>query len=124
MFVTTRRLLFVPPMRGWLCRLVKLIFYLPLFNFLAIWAYGWYPPLTTQQSFELKDLIRLWTWTPHLSGPPAFQIGKDTWSFELMDGRDPAPKDRVEEHLHVVETVWLEASKVLEAFDLAPEDLG
>jgi hypothetical protein len=64
-------------------------------------------PLGDSESFELVNIESIHEWTPKLSGPPMFQIGKDGWFFRLRSAptRIASLEDR-RKHFEALEAAW------------------
>ncbi len=99
--LTNERLFFRPPAVSWGYRIDSYIGRLFLQRSLL--------PLTPLVYFELRDVVRAWTWQPEFSAPPALQIGTDLVYIDLHVDEPPwtqrASVDDIRAHLDAIRAV-------------------
>jgi hypothetical protein len=106
MVLTTRRLVFLPGVSGWLGRLQTFLYLVLMPVGMLVWGR---PLYLGHQAFDLRDIERFHTWKPEFSGPPGFEIGTSSWIFGLVTNRRAfkfAPEAAMRAHFTAVEAAW------------------
>ena len=85
MTITSRVVVLDPPQVSGLTKAFSWLVWVPIAD--QLW--GRPVPLSHRLSFELAAIDSLHSWRPAFSGAPAFQVGPDLWSFQLMSGGPP-----------------------------------
>lgn len=97
--LTSERLIFRPPAVDWDYR-----FDAYLMNMLLNGRRG--HPLTRVVEFELAAIVRIWTWQPEFSAPPALQFGAELVPIDLRVDERPwthrASVDEIREHVDAI----------------------
>jgi hypothetical protein len=112
MVLTTKRLLFLVPPKAPPPSL-RLFYFLPLLNLVAMFLFGYFPPLSQSQEFELREIEGLNDW-----GACYLKIGWESWECHLLeDARSSKFASANDQHaqFEAIEAAWKAAQETVEA---------